>query len=337
METRSFGVQTEAAAEAASPAAADGVDNASVAVEALVEWQKLAPKNGGGGILPVETIVEIGAHTFEAALAAAAGKGGKEGGWQACLMHVLLKRESGGKRKDMAASREALWSVLDGCRRHAPKSAAAALFATLCGVQAVPFVETRASRVLLVLRQLYPSETTQRVRRELRNDSAIARLHGGTDNLTLVLRSLASDLGGADAVGKLIDALTDAAAPDPTADDPTCLALPLAQALLLVVAHHDAQRATSAANLRGVFAAFDANGDGCLDLDEFQALIGACGVQPGDDEKGRKMFMDCAKASRKIRRSVGDAILPEAFVAVCEKHGIEMAIKPTVAVSGGAL
>ena len=33
----------------------------------------------------------------------------------------------------------------------------------------------------------------------------------------------------------------------------------------------------------------------------------------------------------------GDAILPEAFVAVCEKHGIEMAIKPTVAVSGGAL
>ena len=49
------------------------------------------------------------------------------------------------------------------------------------------------------------------------------------------------------------------------------------------------------------------------------------------------MFMDCAKASRKIRRSVGDAILPEAFVAVCEKHGIEMAIKPTVAVSGGAL
>ena len=74
-----------------------------------------------------------------------------------------------------------------------------------------------------------------------------------------------------------------------------------------------------------------------LDLDEFQALIGACGVQPGDDEKGRKMFMDCAKASRKIRRSVGDAILPEAFVAVCEKHGIEMAIKPTVAVSGGAL
>ena len=135
-------------------------------------------------------------------------------------------------------------------------------------------------------------------------------------------------------MGRLIDALTDGAAPDPTADDPTCLALPLAQALLLVVAHHDAQRATSAANLRGVFAAFDANGDGCLDLDEFQALFGACGVQPGDDEKGRKMFMDCAKASRKIRRSVGDAILPEAFVAVCEKHGIEMAIKPTVAVSG---
>ena len=98
-----------------------------------------------------------------------------------------------------------------------------------------------------------------------------------------------------------------------------------------------AQRATSASNLRAVFSAFDANGDGCLDLDEFQALIGACGVQPGDDEKGRKMFMGCAKASRKIRRSVGDAILPEAFVAVCEKHGIEMAIKPTVAVSGGAL
>ena len=70
------------------------------------------------------------------------------------------------------------------------------------------------------------------------------------------------DLGGADAVGKLIDALTDAAAPDPTADDPTCLALPLAQALLLVVAHHDAQRATSASNLRAVFSAFDANGDG---------------------------------------------------------------------------
>ena len=47
------------------------------------------------------------------------------------------------------------------------------------------------------------------------------------------------------------------------------------------------------------------------------------------------MFLDCAKASKKIERDAeDDQIVQEAFVQVCELYGLHMAVQATVVTKG---
>lgn len=52
-------------------------------------------------------------------------------------------------------------------------------------------------------------------------------------------------------------------------------------------------------------------------------------------EQVRSMFLDCAKASKKIERDAeDDQIVQEAFVQVCELYGLHMAVQATVVTKG---
>ena len=277
-----------------------------------------------GGLKRSQTSAS-GAIVAATAAAAAEAEGGKKGG--------------GGKKSAMTAAKEALFALLRASQTHAAASPRALLFARLSGLHgpggdhAAAYAEARVERVLRVLARLYP-ESVRRVREVLASERGAVEvpMHGVTANVALVLRSMVDEIG----VGtfhELQRSLEAAAVVDP-AGDTGAKKVALDAALLAVVDKHDAARAASAEQLRGVFRHFDLDGNGNLDLPEFTALMEACesGVS---GEQVRAMFVDCARLSRRLRPELpDDSIVIEAFLGVCESYGMQMRIQSTVVQSG---
>ena len=144
VETRSFGVQTEAAAEAASPAAA-------AAASTTRRWRWRHSSNGRSLLQKMAVAASCPSRPSSRLVRTPSRRRSRR-------RRARAGRRAAGRRADARAPQarerrqaeghggEPRGALVGPRRRHAPKSAAAALFATLCGVQAVPFVETRARR-----------------------------------------------------------------------------------------------------------------------------------------------------------------------------------------------
>ena len=80
-------------------------------------------------------------------------------------------------------------------------------------------------------------------------------------------------------------------------------------------------------NLRAVFSRLDINGDGTLDMAEFIGLMEACDQTLGDDQVS-SMFLDCAKASKRMDDSLdGDEVNVDGFVEVCDIYGLHLQVE----------
>ena len=63
---------------------------------------------------------------------------------------------------------------------------------------------------------------------------------------------------------------------------------------------------------------------------EFIGLMEACDQSLSDDQVS-SMFLDCAKASKKLDDSLdGDEVNADAFVEVCEVYGLNVQVQATV-------
>jgi len=321
-------------------------------------WKGLSPSEGDDAPYTLEVFLQTSADCFEAALKSMLGTA-KRANWAKSIFNMLLKRagdakktgkkskkKEGGGSKDggggkegggdkegggakgapnkssMQVAREALFALLRAAQVLAPEHPRAMLFARLCGVYGARFSDARTERVLRFLANLFP-ENARRVRDEMAKEAATVPLHG----ISRVLRTMQEEIGAEDAVA--IMAVIDAEAqPDPepgaTPDD---RAVSLDEALLATMERHDAQRAVSQQNLRGVFERFDLDGGGTLDMAEFIGLMQACDKSLGDDQVS-SMFLDCAKASKKIDDSLdGDEVNADAFVEVCDVYGLDMQVQ----------
>ena len=321
-------------------------------VAQIEPWKGMSPSEGGAPYT-FEVFLLVSADCYEAALQSMLDTA-KRANWAKSVFNVLLKRAGDAKRtgkktdkkhkrKDkggsgvegsptkssMQMAREALFALLRAAQVLAPEHPRAMLFARLCGVYGAKLSDARTERVLRLLSNLFP-ENTRCVRDEMAKEATAVPLHGMHANISLVLRTMQEEIGAEDEAA--IMAVIDSAAhpdpePDAASDD---RAVSLDDALLATIERHDAQRAVSQHNLRGVFAHFDINGDGSLDLPEFSGLMEACDQSLSDDQVS-SMFLDCAKASKKMDDSLdGDEVNADAFVEVCEIYGLHMQVQSTV-------
>ncbi|KAG8460448.1 hypothetical protein KFE25_013098 [Diacronema lutheri] len=224
------------------------------------------------------------------------------------FVYIWMMQRYSVKSRAMAA----LGALLDGAVKGAVESDRLRLFCIVCGLSLEHAPSARRVDVLLgFIASLFPNEVRE-------------RMTAAEGRLLSPLYDSGADISAAEAVGMIRDRHLRTytkrlmRACDKVINEHRLVNVD--RLLLALVDAFDDMTLKVNAGLEQLLHKYDENGDGVLSLKEFTAMCSRLN-RDAPEESVQALFMEVQEASERIDASVGDSLLPQAFVQVM--HGTQ--------------